>query len=63
MLMLSSQNFPEEDILHCGSKEVIEAHYMSCLKEADVLKHKGHVISNMQKKDHKQLWTGLQNGV
>ncbi|XP_022101326.1 autophagy protein 5-like [Acanthaster planci] len=55
------KNFPEEDILRCRSKDVIEAHYMSCLKEADVLKHKSHVISNMQKKDHKQLWTGLQN--
>ncbi len=34
---------------------------MSCLKEADVLKHRSQVINNMQKKDHKQLWTGLQN--
>lgn len=35
---------------------------MSCLKEADALKHKGQVISQMQKKDHKQLFLGLMNG-
>lgn len=34
---------------------------MSCLKEADVLKHRGLVISAMQKKDHNQLWLGLVN--
>ncbi|MGH0152582.1 UNVERIFIED_CONTAM: hypothetical protein FKN15_063571 [Acipenser sinensis] len=34
---------------------------MSCIKEADALKHKGQVINEMQKKDHKQLWMGLQN--
>lgn len=35
---------------------------MSCLKEADALKHKGQIISQMQKKDHKQLFLGLLNG-
>lgn len=35
---------------------------MSCLKEADVLKHRGQIVSNMQKKDHNQLWLGLQSG-
>lgn len=34
---------------------------MSCLKEADVLKHRGQVVSRMQKKDHNQLWLGLVN--
>lgn len=34
---------------------------MSCLKEADSLKHKGQVISQMQKKEHKQLFLGLLN--
>ena len=32
---------------------------MSSLKEADQLKHSGKVISQMQKKDHNQLWLGL----
>lgn len=35
---------------------------MSSLKEADGLKHRGQVITNMQGKDHKQLWMGLCNG-
>ncbi|XP_072036176.1 autophagy protein 5-like [Amphiura filiformis] len=60
-ITLHFKNFPEDDLLHCKSKEVIEAHYMSSLKEADVLKHKGQIINNMQERDHKQLWTGLQN--
>ena len=34
---------------------------MSCIKEADQIKHGGRVISSMQKKDHNQLWQGLQN--
>lgn len=35
---------------------------MSVLKESDVLKHRGEVVNNMLKKDHKQLWLGLVNG-
>jgi autophagy-related protein 5 len=35
---------------------------MSCVKEADQIKHGGRVISSMQKKDHNQLWQGVQNG-
>ncbi|XP_064216883.1 autophagy protein 5 isoform X2 [Aotus nancymaae] len=57
------KSFPEKDLLHCPSKDAIEAHFMSCMKEADALKHKSQVINEMQKKDHKQLWMGLQNGM
>lgn len=53
--------FPEDVLLHCPNKEVVEAHYLSTVKEADVLKHRGQVMSTMQKKDHNQLWLGLQN--
>ncbi|ESO88917.1 hypothetical protein LOTGIDRAFT_203132 [Lottia gigantea] len=55
------QAFPEEELLHCPAKEAIESHFMSVVKEADGLKHRGQLVNNMQKKDHKQLWTGLQN--
>lgn len=55
------KNFPEDELLHCKSKEVVEAHFMSSVKEADILKHRGQVINNMQKRDHKQLWQGVQN--
>ncbi|XP_078255981.1 autophagy protein 5 [Rhinoraja longicauda] len=55
------KNFPETEILHCLTKDAVEAHFMSCIKEADALKHKSQVINEMQKKDHKQLWMGLQN--
>ncbi|XP_072911946.1 autophagy protein 5 isoform X2 [Hemitrygon akajei] len=55
------KNFPEMELLHCLTKDAVEAHFMSCIKEADALKHKSQVINEMQKKDHKQLWMGLQN--
>lgn len=42
-------------------REVVESYFLSCIKEADVLKHRGQVVSNMQKKDHTQLWLGLLN--
>lgn len=43
-------------------RDTVESQFMSCLKEADALKHKGQIISQMQKKDHKQLFLGLLNG-
>lgn len=43
-------------------RDAVESYFMSCLKEADVLKHRSQVVSSMQKKDHTQLWLGLQNG-
>jgi autophagy-related protein 5 len=51
--------FPESEIIRFPDKESIEAHYMSTLKEADALKHKGQIIGDMQKRDHKQLWNSL----
>ncbi|CAH1402828.1 unnamed protein product [Nezara viridula] len=53
--------FPEEELLHCTSRETVETHFLSCLKEADALKHRTQIVMNMQKKDHNQLWLGLQN--
>ncbi|CAD7086877.1 unnamed protein product [Hermetia illucens] len=53
--------FPEDILFKFSSKELVESHFMSCLKEADVLKHRGQVVSAMQKKDHNQLWLGLVN--
>ena len=47
--------------LNINFREVVEAYFLSCIKEADVLKHRGQVVSSMQKKDHNQLWSGLLN--
>ena len=55
------QNFPEEELLHCPCKAAVESHFMATVKEADALKHRCLVINSMQKKEHKQLWMGLQN--
>jgi len=61
-LTVHFKKFPEDLLFKCPNKDVVESHFMSCLKEADALKHKGQIISQMQKKDHKQLFLGLQNG-
>ncbi|XP_070493639.1 autophagy protein 5 [Chironomus tepperi] len=53
--------FPEECLFKFPNKDVIESFFMNCLKEADFLKHKGQIVSQMQKKEHKQLFLGLQN--
>lgn len=60
-IVVHFDKFPENEIMHCTNKEVVEAFFMSCIKEADVLKHRGTVVSSMQKKDHNQLWLGLLN--
>lgn len=49
------------NVLPLFCRDIVEAHFMSSLKEADCLKHRSQVISAMQKKDHNQLWTGLVN--
>lgn len=51
--------FPENEIIRFPDKESIEAHFMTTLKEADALKHRGQIIGDMQKRDHKQLWNSL----
>ncbi|XP_055380369.1 autophagy protein 5 [Condylostylus longicornis] len=60
-LTIHFTKFPEDTLVKFSTKDVLESHFMSCLKEADVLKHRGQVISAMQKKDHNQLWLGLVN--
>jgi len=60
-LTVHFSNFPDQELVPCNSREQFESYFMSCLKEADQLKHGGRVMSSMQKKDHLQLWSGLQN--
>ena len=56
------EDYPTSEILRCPSKDAIRSQFMSAIKEADALKHKGQIINNMQEKDHHQLWLGFQNG-
>jgi len=51
--------FPESELIRFPDKESIEAYFMSTLKEADALKHKGQIIGDMRERDHKQLWNSL----
>lgn len=58
-ILVHLSKFPEGEIIRFPDKESVEAHYMSTLKEADALKHKGQIMGDMQKRDHKQLWNSL----
>ncbi|XP_065226905.1 autophagy protein 5 [Planococcus citri] len=60
-LTVHFDKFPEDEIIHCASRDVVKSHFMSTIKEADALKHRSQVISIMQEKEHTQLWLGLQN--
>lgn len=60
-LTVHFDKFPENQIFKFNNKEAVESYFMASLKEADVLKHRGQIINNMQKRDHNQLWLGLQN--
>ncbi|XP_012279160.1 autophagy protein 5 [Orussus abietinus] len=60
-IIVHFEKFPENVLMHCRNKDVVEAYFLSCVKEADTLKHRGQIMSSMQKKDHTQLWHGLIN--
>lgn len=58
-IIVHLSKFPENELIRFPDIESIESHYMTTLKEADALKHKGQIIGDMQKRDHKQLWNSL----
>lgn len=60
-LMLHFSDFPSKDLVKCNSKASIKSIFMSSIKEADALKHKGSVTKNMLEKDQNLLWTSLIN--
>lgn len=60
-LILHFSDFPSKELVRCNTKSSIETNFISSIKEADTLKHKGTVIKNMVKKDQNQLWSSLVN--
>ncbi|CAF2431130.1 unnamed protein product [Rotaria sp. Silwood2] len=58
-IIVHLSKFPESELIRFPDIESVESHYMTTLKEADALKHKGQIIGDMQKRDHKQLWNSL----
>nr|AWV66691.1 autophagy-related protein 5 [Brachionus koreanus] len=50
-----------EDLLYYVNEKTVESYFLSTIKEADALKHKGKVINEMQRKDHQQLWNGIKS--
>lgn len=62
-LTVHFQSYPDDEILHCQDKEVIENHLINTLKEADCLKNgSAKKTLNLLKKDLKQLWEGMKTG-
>nr|CAG4645034.1 EOG090X0BB3 [Leptodora kindtii] len=53
------ERFPENKLMKFPAKDCVESYLMSCLKEADAMKHRNHIMSLMQERDHNQLWLGL----
>uniref|UniRef100_A0A6G1SK62 Autophagy protein 5 n=1 Tax=Aceria tosichella TaxID=561515 RepID=A0A6G1SK62_9ACAR len=60
-LILHFSDFPSKDLVKCNSKASIKSIFMSSIKEADALKHKGSVTKNMLEKDQNLLWSSLVN--
>lgn len=60
-LILHFSDFPSDELVRCNNKTSIESNFMSTIKEADGLKHKGSVMRNLVKKECNQLWSGLMN--
>jgi len=60
-LTVHFDKFPEQEVIHCNCREAVESLFISMIKEADTLKHRAQIISNMLKKEHNQLWNGLLN--
>ena len=58
-VLIHFSGFPESEIVRFPDRKSVEAHFMSTVKEADALKHKGQMIGGMQERDHKQLWSSL----
>ncbi|VDL99146.1 unnamed protein product, partial [Schistocephalus solidus] len=57
------ENYPSDILLAPPvNRASVKANFMSTIKEADMLKHRGSVVSEMQPRDHLQLWMGLLNG-
>ncbi|UJR37955.1 hypothetical protein I4U23_030639 [Adineta vaga] len=59
IIIVHLSKFPENELIRFSDKESIEGYYMSTLKEADALKHKGQIVGDMRKRDHKQLWNSF----
>lgn len=60
-LILHFSEFPTTELVRCNTKASIETNFVSSIKEADTLKHKGAVVMNMSKKELNQVWSSLVN--
>uniref|UniRef100_A0A6A7FTN3 Autophagy protein 5 n=2 Tax=Hirondellea gigas TaxID=1518452 RepID=A0A6A7FTN3_9CRUS len=57
-LTLHFSSLPSQ-LLSFPTRESIESQFLSYVKEADALKHRGKVLQTLGMKDRKQLWQGL----
>lgn len=52
----------QPDTESCTAVDAVFASLVALPLQADHLKHRSQVMNSMQKRDHKQLWSGLNNG-
>jgi len=55
-------NFPGNELLrNSASLETLQSYFIMCVKEADALRHRSQVMSNLQKSDYNKLWFGFKD--
>uniref|UniRef100_A0AC34F8G6 Autophagy protein 5 n=1 Tax=Panagrolaimus sp. ES5 TaxID=591445 RepID=A0AC34F8G6_9BILA len=54
------QTFPD-DLVKCGTIDLMRHYFIQTVKEADQLKHKGAIMSAMKSEEHAQLFNGICN--
>ncbi|XP_063719083.1 autophagy protein 5-like [Symsagittifera roscoffensis] len=55
-------NFPKSELLrNSASLDSLQSYFIMCVKEADALRHRSQVMSNLQKSDYNKLWFGFKD--
>eukprot|EP00039_Didymoeca_costata_P006041 m.87005 g.87005 ORF g.87005 m.87005 type:complete len:256 (-) comp13083_c1_seq1:231-998(-) len=59
---VQTSNYPDTKLMKCSGMSVVEAHYISQLKQANFIKHGTLQVEGLQSDlDRKQLWLGVIN--
>ncbi|KFD53668.1 hypothetical protein M514_05373, partial [Trichuris suis] len=53
------KDYPREELFACSSLQVVEAHFIQTVKQADQIKHRSRVMNSIQKHGQKQLWNAM----
>ena len=48
-------------VRNSASLDSLQSYFIMCVKEADALRHRSQVMSNLQKSDYNKLWFGFKD--